>query len=376
MSGFGKPKYGGDSNFKDTKLKEGRTVVRILPPMNELAADGTWAVYAGIHFGYKGVNARDRSKPTHRPFQCIEEKDFKTMMLTQDCPECDNIAAAEKERESLETQLVAEGKTKEQIKEELEPIVSWLKEHNVDRKWAMHAKLPDGTFTILKIPHKTKKLLEKEIARVIAEDGVDPLHPEQGVWFCFERSGKGKDTQDTVTVEYESVKEGGRIIRTLKLAPLTEADEAKAVKECRNLKMLNTKISYEQIKMLVECSGGDEDVDKIFAIGEKKKEASARPAARTLPSTAPKPAPEPTPEPAAQPAAEPSLEEQMEALKAKMAAAKAAAPAPAAPAASQPAPQAAAAPPPAAEPAKPVGGGGGLPVDRAAFAARFAKPKV
>jgi hypothetical protein len=76
--GFGKPKYGGGGNFAKTlRLKEGAaTVVRILPPMKSLAETGEWAVYMGTHFGYKGVNPKDRSKPLYKTFKCIEERDY------------------------------------------------------------------------------------------------------------------------------------------------------------------------------------------------------------------------------------------------------------------------------------------------------------
>lgn len=384
VNGFGKPKYGSGGNYaKSVRLKEGVTTARILPPMKSLAESGEWAVYIGTHFGYKGVNSKDRSKPTYRPFKCIQERDFKTKMILQDCPECDLIAAREEELKVLEVDAKAKGHSAEEIKELKAPLATWLSDHNCDRKWHMNVKMQDGSFAVLQISHRTKKLLEAEIARVLSEDGIEALDLNQGVWFRFTRTGKGTETQDTVSVEYESIKDAatGRVQRTVKLAPLTEAECEKALKECPDLAKNVREISYEQIKLLTQCSGDDEDVDEILALGEKK-EASPQttrsvqqPASST---TAPKSqtqaaAPAPATQ-AAQPApaanAEADLQAQIAALQAKLAA-QTAAPQPtpvqeAAPAA--PAQPANVAPTPAATPA------GNLPVDRAAFMARFSKP--
>jgi hypothetical protein len=71
----------------------------------------------------------------------------------------------------------------------------------------MNVKQQDGSFAVLQISHKTKKLLEAEITRVLTEDGIEALELDQGVWFRFNRTGKGIETQDTVSVEYESVRD-------------------------------------------------------------------------------------------------------------------------------------------------------------------------
>lgn len=358
-------------------------VVRILPPMKSLADSGEWAIYAGTHFGYKGVNPKDRSKPTYRTFKCIQERDFKTKMVLQDCPECDLINARDEELKALEADAKAKGHSEDEVKELSAPLKTWLSDHNCDRKWHMNVKMQDGSFAILQISHKTKKLLEAEIARVLTEDGIEALELDQGVWFRFNRTGKGVETQDTVSVEYESVRDNGRVIRTVKLAPLTEAECEKALKECPDLTTTVRSISYEQIKLLTQCSGDDEDVDAILAMGQKKEASpqatqpmrerpSSTPAAPKVQTQAAAPAPASQ---AAQPApvagGEADIQAQIAALQAQLLA-KSAAPqqatpaqetAPAAPVQSAPV-----APTPAASPAS------GLPVDRAAFMARFNKP--
>lgn len=379
--GFGKPKFGGGGTFaKSIRLKENSTtVVRILPPMKSLSETGEWAVYVGTHFGYKGVNPKDRSKPTYRPFKCIEKRDYKTKMILQDCPECDLIAQRENELEDLLSNAKAQGHGADEIEELAKPLKDWLKDHNCDRKWHMNVKQQDGSFAVLQLSHKTKKLLESEITRVLTEDGIEALDLDAGVWFRFSRTGKGIETQDTVGVEYESVRDAstGRLIRTVKMAPLTEAEQEKALKECPDLATNVRSLSYEQIKLLTECSGEDEDVDKILALGEKKQESS--PPATTKASAAPVSKPQPKPQPAPAPSASEEDEEAaalaaLEAIKARKAAAKAVAQQAAAAAnedtESAPASKSTVAPTPASTPAA------GLPVDRAAFMARFGSKKA
>jgi hypothetical protein len=391
--GFGKPKYGGSGSYaKNLKLqtdKNGQPVsatYRILPPMKSLAESGEWAVYVGTHFGYKGVNPKDRSKPGHRPFKCIEEKDYKTKMILQDCPECDLIAQRKDELDKLEASLKAKGHSSDEIEELTKPHKTWLFEHSCDRKWQMNVKCQDGSFGVLSLSHKTKKKLDAKIAQILTEDGIDALDLEQGVWFKFTRTGKGIEVDDTVDVEYESVRDPStnRVVRTIKMAPLTEAEINQALKECPDLATNVRALSYEQIKMLTECSGDDEEVEAILGLGQKKEgspgaRAAAAPRPAPAPAAAPRAAaPVSTPAPAPAPAAAAPAVDQaalIAQLQAQLAAAQAAAAAtPAAPTATAaptpaPAPAAAAeAPVPATPAAAPAAG---LPVDRAALMARF-----
>jgi hypothetical protein len=366
--GFGKPKYGSNTFAKTIRLKEGAaTVARILPPMKSLADTGEWAVYLGTHFGYKGVNSKDKSKPTYRPFKCVQNRDYKTKMILQDCPECDLISQRQEDLKALEAEMKAKGHSEDEVKELSAPLKDWLSDHNCDRKWHMNVKQQDGSFAVLQISHKTKKLLEAEITRVLTEDGIEALDLNQGVWFRFNRTGKGIETQDTVSVEYESVRDAttGRVVRTVKLAPLTEAECEKALKECPDLSKNLREISYEQIKLLTQCSGDDEEVDAILAMGEKKEASPGGNTAVQAPASTPA-APKPAP-------TEADLQAQIAALTAQLSAQKPAVvaqPTPVSDAAPAAAAAAPVAPTPAATPAA------GLPVDRNAFMARFTRPKA
>jgi hypothetical protein len=369
IPGFGKPKYGNNSssgNFPKTfRLKEGTTtVVRILPPMKSLAESGEWAKYIGTHFGYKGVNPKDPSKPVYRTFRCIQERDLRTKMITQDCPECDLIAQREEELEAIEARAKAEGHSSDEIEELVKPHKDWLREHNLDRKWYLNVRTQEGEHGTLLLSHKTKKLLDQKILSLQTDDGIDALDLDQGVWFVFKRSGRGVETQDTVDVEYESVRDAstGRVSRTVKLAPLSPAEAERALKECPDLAKAVREISYEQIKLLTLSSGDPEDVDAIFAMGQKRESSAGRssststlkpaPAAQPVTTTAHKVAA--TPQVTASATSQPGDDKGMRLD-------------------TQGAP-----PPPAAEtkaasPTSASSTAGGLPLDRAAFMARFRK---
>lgn len=373
--GFGKAKVGGGGNFtKNFRLKDGPQSYRLLPPMKSCAETGEWAVYMGTHFGYKGVNDRDPSKPFHRTFKCIEDVDFRTKMVLQDCPECDLIeqqTAALKSIEAATKDEDGNDLTSEQIAELAEPYKAWKKEHNCDRKWHINVKNAAGEFGVLQISHKTKKKLEARIQSLLADDQIDAFDFEQGAWFKFTRTGKGIDTDDTVDVEYESVRENGKTMKMVKTAPMTVAEAEQALKECPDLRTNVRDVTYEQIKLLVGCSGDPVEVDEILAMGQKKEASPAAAKATVKAASAPKPAvvapkAEPKAEPVQEVAAEEDDEEaalaaQMAALKAKKAAAKAAA-SPAATVAS---------PTPASTPTAEVADQFGL--DREKFMSRFKK---
>lgn len=385
--GFGKPKYGGGGNYsKNYKLQTGKNgesvsaTYRILPPLKSCVENGIWAVYVGTHWGYKGVNPKDPNKPGARPFKCIEDEDFKTKMILQACPECDLIEQNEAQLKDMVDAEKKAGRSADEIEEICKPLKDWLFLHSRDRKWHLNVRTQGGDFGVLQISHKTKKKLDKRIADLLTEEGIDALDVDQGVWIKFTRTGKGIEADDVVDVETESVKDAatGRVSRTTKLAPLSEAEQQQALKECQDLTNTVRSLTFDQIQALTECSGEPEDVDEILAIGTRKETS---PSARTRPAPSDPSAPAPQAQPAAPVAqvATPSAADTIAALQAQLAALQAAqqpipvAAAPVASAPTQPAPAIPAVeakPAPATPAATPAAG---LPLDRAAFMARFKK---
>lgn len=351
--GFGKPKYGnGGTKIKTFKIKTGPNVYRYLPPMKSLAREGRWSIYYGVHFGYAGVDRNDPTKTKQRPFMCIEDKNYRSGIITVRCEECDKIRDQESVLKDRSGALKAQGMTDDDIDTVLAPLKAWLKSHNCDRKHYINVMNPQGEFGTLMISHKTKKLVDAEFQRLLNEEGIDALDLDQGVWVNIERVGEKIQAQDSVKIVQENITlEDGRKVKQIKLAPLTPAQQAQALSECPDLTEVVRRITAEQIHLLVTGSGDPEEVDNIWAMGQKR-EASPAPAPRAAAPT-PRPAPTPTPTPAPAPApqaaapaapAAPDLAAQIAALQAQLAAAQAAQAAPAPAPAPTPAPTNAATP--------------------------------
>lgn len=281
-TGWGKPKF-GSGDFKRTGKPAkgpGNNFIRILPPMFSLADEGTWAVYRTTHWGYAGVSAKDPNRPVVRPFLCIEDKDFRTGIVRQSCPECDLYNRKAEEDKQARAKLKTEGKTDDEMDTILESEKKWLQAHAPERKWYLNVKYKDGTFGDYKINHKThKKGIDNKIKELLAEQEIEALDPETGVWFNIKRSGNGWDTPDTIEIEMEAIEPGkpAKGVRTL-LAPLSDEDWERANKECRDLSTVGGQVlRFEQIRDLTKCSGDPGEVDDIMGArnSDKPRQAAA-----------------------------------------------------------------------------------------------------
>lgn len=283
--GFGKAQYGKGAgnfykNFRIQTPKNGETttnnIFRLIPPIKSQEETGKWALYFGIHWGYKGRDRSDPTKTRTRTFKCIEVKDFRSGMITTTCPECLKIAEQEALLETRLEQCKAAGRTEEQTETIVGPLKLWLKEHNIDRKWYINAMNEAGEFGVLQISHKAKKQLDARIDELMAL-GIDPLDPAQGVWFNFKRTGKSiNELTDTVEVVKEVRKEGNRILEEMKFAPLTEAQQKQALEILPDLPAVPTTISKDQIEMLVNGSGDAEEVDAVFNMSAKREQSAPK----------------------------------------------------------------------------------------------------
>jgi hypothetical protein len=286
---FGKPKYGQEQFKKTGKPGKGpgNNFIRILPPMFSLEDEGRWAVYRTTHWGYSGVSPADKTKTIVRPFLCIEERDRRSKMTIQECPECTRFNEFKAEADAHEAQLKGEKKdgkprySEDQVKELMETRRNWLQKHGPERKWYLNVQLKDGTFGDYKINHKIhKKGIDAKIDELMKDNQIDPLDPSQGVWFNIKRIGNGFDPPDVVEVETEDLIIDGKKVpgaKTIKMAPLSDEDIERCFKECRDLTTLGgTVLSYERIDMLVKSSGDPDEIDRIFggAVGQGSKSTS------------------------------------------------------------------------------------------------------
>jgi hypothetical protein len=278
---FGKPKYGAKTGHKTWRVIENeQNVYRILPPLKSGMEDGTWAIFLAQHFGYGGVDKADAGKTKARPFACPKKENFTTKMVTVSCAECDKIEAQKDLLEARKKVLETEGRTEEEIDSILAPLKSWCKNHNQDRKWYLNVMNEKGEFGVLAIPHKAYQKLKLVRERKEKETGFDPIGDlDNGLWFDFRRTGKGRLTEYDVFVVEETVDVGGRKLKADKAAPLSDAQLEQALKECPDLVVnaLMRVVSTEQVAMLVASSGDPEEVDAILG-SPSKVESSVSPA--------------------------------------------------------------------------------------------------
>lgn len=314
----GVPVYGSQKK-KTWRLKDGSNIYRILPPFASFAKEGRWAIFESIHWGYKGGKGI-------RTFNCILQKDFKSKMVKVPCAECDLIDSRKKDYENQLKQLVEVEKkmTKEQAKEFLKPLSTWLYEHNLDKKWYVNAMNRNGEIGRLAIPHKMYQALNAEIGELMKKK-IDPLAVNQGVEFDFFRSGQSNQTIHKCKAVTESIDVPGvGSVEKIKLCPLTEEIVKRMATEAWDLKGMFRTIKGDEITRLVASGGDPEVVDSIFGGGDTEneepspEELAASSGATNLAETVAAPKAEPKAE------NKPAEVDEIAALKAKLAAMEAA----------------------------------------------------
>lgn len=271
---IGKPNYNRTNTEKLTYYRLGmkenqrELTVFIAPPIKSMAADGNYAAYLKQHFGYTTPGKAD--KPIPMTFNCLERKD-KNQNIVQECPECNEISLRKTSVETMEIKLKASNTPPEIIEAQLRPQRDWLKSHNLDRKWNLLAKSESGVWGILTLSHTAFKDLQREITDLRKLGVEDPIG-QTGVWFSFTRTGTAfNDIKDTCKAV--QIRDGKSFSH--KYGTLTELD-LQALEAMPELITLGRKISYEQIKMLVE-SGGDENVVKsVFNLSQKTETSPVR----------------------------------------------------------------------------------------------------
>lgn len=334
---FGKPQYAGNKTFtKYVSLQEDKPIVgRIIPPINSLAADGIWAVYHSMHWGYRvPLTGGEPGKTKFALFACVEEYDFKNKIIKVECPECAKIRQVEEEIKELEVLYKGKGKSEADIKELLAPKKGYLKQHNRDGKQYINFELETGEIVVLTISNKTykeklKPLLKKLEEKYGWDEGGAILN---GVVFKFSCTGKGAtganakvDEVEYVTI-MEEIEHKGKVVKTetVKCVEWTEAAEANA--EAKGIDLRNPdrfiRISSDQIRMMVSSSGDPDEIADILKLGERApRERSPKSEPKPIvnkPAEKPAPKSEPVEEDE-----EAALERQLAEARAKKAAAKA-----------------------------------------------------
>lgn len=284
---YGNSAYGAGGNFpKNFKIKGddkdpnavNKSTFRILPPMHaQVRNPKGWKLYQKVHYGYSGVDPREAGKTRARPFVCPKDQDYRTKMIRVDCAECQRIEVM---KERLEQVAVAvKGKDAAEQAARIGPLKEWLKKHNLQAKWKLNVLDLENQPGDLLISHRTMKDLDA-LFQELHSGGIDPLHPNQGVFVEFTRFGNGFTNPDKVVVVKNKITvEGHGVVEKVKLAPLTDDIATAAWQICRDLADTTPAVglSQDQINMLTTCDGSPEEVDKIFAMSQSAAK-SARPA--------------------------------------------------------------------------------------------------
>lgn len=234
-------------------------IVRLAPPIKSLAEKGIWRRFVKQHFGYgisvtTGTGANGTKRFIPQTFLCIEETDRDGNVKVQ-CPECNEIKLRKKKEADKTAEMKALNKTDEEIDMALKHVKSWLREHNIDKKWNAFAKDLTGKWGVLTVSYSSMKLF-LDLLKALTEKNQDPLGVEKGLWFRFTRSGTAfNEIKDIPVVEMDEQADGSFRI---KYDALTDGDLAQ-LEALPELTSFGRVLTYDQIDELVK-SGGDEAV--------------------------------------------------------------------------------------------------------------------
>lgn len=265
---LGKPKYEqSNKNYFAFKKDQNTFILRVLPPMGELADAGKWSAYHRVEFGYKTSDGK------LKPFLSPRVVNFNGMVEVE--------SEAHKRRELLKSQAEqakAAGNTvlEQQCKEK-------LRQYNQDAKHYMNVVDLQGNVGLFKIGHRGFQALKAEIDRLRSE-GVDPVGIENGRYFVFNRSGRGKDTLYTVQ-EYKQKQEidgpNGKVIVDAPFPhSINDAILAKLETDAFELNKVYPSVTPEEEYRIVH--EGPTAVDAI--LGGNKQQQTTEPQAQQQPT--------------------------------------------------------------------------------------------
>jgi glucan-binding YG repeat protein len=280
---MGKAQYGSRNvSRKYFKLKDGEQAFRILPPLGDLADEGRWSVFHSVHYGYKTSDGKQK------PFISPEVKNRKTNMI--------EVADAAKDRITT-----LKAKWEEARKDPESPVFKKLNDlvgptgmYNLDNNHYMNVIDAQGNIGILKLRHKAKLALEAQI-KSLGTDGVDPLSADNGRFFVFTRTGKGRDTTFGVHVLKEKMTVAGvGLVERDVVHSLDEETIKRLAKEAGELDKLFRKPTGMEVKRIVDSSdlmtGVSTFLDQMFAKKSENAEAAQDDGDGDTPDAQPEPA--------------------------------------------------------------------------------------
>jgi hypothetical protein len=253
---IGTPKYDKKTkNYFSFKKGQDTFILRILPPLGNLAASGKWSVFHRVEYGAVGTDGK------LKPYLSPRVVNYNGMVEVE--------SASHLRREALKAQ---QEQAKKQGNTELfAKIKLLLEKYNQDAKHYMNAIDLNGNVGLFKIGHRGFESLKAAIERLRAE-GVDPISVDNGRFFVFSRSGSGRDTIYTV-VEYKQkmeIEQNGQKFVVDRSVPhaLTESILGKLESDAFDLSNVYPSITAEEESRIV--NEGATAVDEILGKGGKK----------------------------------------------------------------------------------------------------------
>lgn len=332
---------GGGRYKRPWRLQEGDNIFGFLPPMGSLREDRRgWRRFHRVHWGYQMPRRDDPTKGFRFTFHCVAEKDRNGKIVVP-CPQCERYEAVNDAFEKRKSELIAAKKSEDEIKIQLQPVASWLKDFRPEGKWFLNAINAAGEFGFVGISHKTFKQFEDELEGLRSRlPNVNPFSPKSLVMWNIKRVGNAKNVgsmSEVVKPAMEAVTMNGQVYERIQVRQLTEQQAYKALEDCVDLADIDVlRLTVDQVARLVATDGDMVKVAEVIKEAESNRRV-ATPGGVAVRAPQP-PAPAPVPAPAA-PAAAPPL--------------PVAAPAPAAFVAPPPVAEASQPSPPAAAPAAP-----------------------
>lgn len=272
---IGTPKHEkATKNYFSFKKDQNTFILRVLPPLGRLADLGKWSIFHRVEFGYTGTDGK------MKPFLSPRVVNYQGMIEVE--------SEAHKRRQLLEAQ---QKQAKDAGNKAMEDQIGLLLEkYNQDSKHYMNVIDLQGNIGLFKIGHRGFEALKAEVKRLQSE-GVEPMGVENGRFFVFSRSGRGRDTVYTVQ-EYKQKTEvvgpnGQKIIADLPFPhSLNETIIAKLATDAFELDTVYPSVTPEQEYRIVH--EGAKAVDEILGGGGKTQSnpASTAQAAAATTTTA------------------------------------------------------------------------------------------
>jgi hypothetical protein len=253
---IGTPKHEkATKNYFSFKKDQNTFILRVLPPLGRLADLGKWSMFHRVEFGYTGTDGK------MKPFLSPRVVNYQGMVEVE--------SEAHKRRQLLEAQQKqAKDAGNKAVEEQIRIL---LEKYNQDAKHYMNVIDLQGNIGLFKIGHRGFEALKAEVKRLQSE-GVEPMGVENGRFFVFSRSGRGRDTIYTAQ-EYKQKTEvvgpnGQKIIADLPFPhSLNETIIAKLATDAFELDTVYPSVTSEQEYRIVH--EGAKAIDEILGGGGK-----------------------------------------------------------------------------------------------------------